>query len=1142
MAIKLEDLFYTLDMKTAGFIRGVDTASAKSKGFSDFMRVAIPAGAAAAGAALVALGAKASQMAANFEQGIAEVGTLVDTNVVNMGELREGVLDIFENVPVENVEDLTRGLYQMISAGVPAERAIADLSVAANAAVGGVTSVETAVDGLTTVMNAFAAEGLTSSRAADSFFTAVKLGKTTFEEISSGIGRVAGLAASLGVTLDDLLGNMVALTKGGLGTRQAFTGLQQILVNIAKPNEKLKKDFPELAEAFDLARLKADGLSQFMIDLAGELQGNDAAAVSFFGSVEALNAAFSLASDGGEQITEIMNEFAVAQGAASEAANKMRETTQATFQQMQNKFAVLMIDLGTKILPLVNAELEGIIGLIDLLSGKVGEIKADTAISNVEQLAGVLRGGLGDPRLVEDIERLRAALEMEDIDTSQREAFQTDLERMERQLELQIQTAKDLREGIEDVIDTSIFGIGFPQLITDLTREQALAVEAGLEALLRTGQQTDEQAQILQARLNELGAFIEDQGFRPEVVAGAAAAAGAAPAAPGEEPVELTAEQIERLNELREQAQELVDAASVDFVAKARQALEAFRADVIAAGGDLEGEFSGAVRALEDAVASAELAAALDPQLQAVAQGLRDATTIPELGEAGAILNNEIIPALEEEIRLSGEGTKRREAANKKLKDAQRLQKQLADQANTIRDEALRDEQQANEDRLRREQEIADEIREQRQEMLLMVGSIEAAVGGVIRLGQAFGLLSDDTAQLLNDVMDIGAGVGRIAAGDIVGGGLQALGGVAGFVGGLFGGESEETKRIRRANTRAIEQLSKDFRKASQFLGATTGAEIGRLQALGDEILRIRGTMDSWGSTIRGMAQIMGLAQENMDELIEAGKQLGITFEDETKPSFEEIIRVAQALEQVQFERFLESFTGSMELLMREFELFDIDDPIEKIRRILDLFLEFTDLDEKFPGADRFLRGIDLTSEEGRRELEKTLQELFQQFRAGTIDPSVIGELTPQEFLEQLTALEALLDEANKAAEATSTGGTTQFAVRRTITEVTGSRIAALLTTGVFFQEQTAENTARMVEMMGGQAFEPIGPPVVGGGGGARGGVSITIEEINVGGVGAPEEAREVGNEIGAGIAEEIDRALGAISVDTDRANGSILF
>ncbi len=153
----------------------------------------------------------------------------------------------------------------------------------------------------------------------------------------------------------------------------------------------------------------------------------------------------------------------------------------------------------------------------------------------------------------------------------------------------------------------------------------------------------------------------------------------------------------------------------------------------------------------------------------------------------------------------------------------------------------------------------------------------------------------------------------------------------------------------------------------------------------------------------------------------------------------------------------------------------------------------------------------------------------------------MIGELTPQEFLEQLQALEALLDEANEAAARATTGETTQFAVKRTITEVTGSRIAALLTTGVFFQEQTAENTARMVEMMGGQAFEPIGPPAVGGGG-ARGGITITIGEITVTGFGGEEgEGRAVGNEIGAGIAEEIDEALGGISVDTDRANGSIL-
>ena len=59
--------------------------------------------------------------------------------------------------------DVVPALYQAISAGVPPDNVFAFLEVANQAAIGGVTDLETAVDGLTTSTNAFGAQGLTTT-------------------------------------------------------------------------------------------------------------------------------------------------------------------------------------------------------------------------------------------------------------------------------------------------------------------------------------------------------------------------------------------------------------------------------------------------------------------------------------------------------------------------------------------------------------------------------------------------------------------------------------------------------------------------------------------------------------------------------------------------------------------------------------------------------------------------------------------------------------------------------------------------------------------------------------------------------------------------------------------------------------------
>ena len=62
--------------------------------------------------------------------------------------------------------------------------ALAFLKTAQKGAVGGVSDLETAVDGLSSVVNAFGKESIDAGRASDIMFTAVKQGKTTFAEIS----------------------------------------------------------------------------------------------------------------------------------------------------------------------------------------------------------------------------------------------------------------------------------------------------------------------------------------------------------------------------------------------------------------------------------------------------------------------------------------------------------------------------------------------------------------------------------------------------------------------------------------------------------------------------------------------------------------------------------------------------------------------------------------------------------------------------------------------------------------------------------------------------------------------------------------------------------------------------------------------
>ena len=89
-----------------------------------------------------------------FEKGMAEVYTLVDTSKEKFSEFKKEINSLSGILPQAN-KDLTISLYDIISAGVELEKSTSVLELSAKAAVAGVTETKTAVNVGLGVMNAY---------------------------------------------------------------------------------------------------------------------------------------------------------------------------------------------------------------------------------------------------------------------------------------------------------------------------------------------------------------------------------------------------------------------------------------------------------------------------------------------------------------------------------------------------------------------------------------------------------------------------------------------------------------------------------------------------------------------------------------------------------------------------------------------------------------------------------------------------------------------------------------------------------------------------------------------------------------------------------------------------------------------------
>jgi len=263
--------------------------------------------------------------AIRFNTAMAEVSTLTVGTEFNMRALESAVLDqsaAFGSLPAAQAA----AAYDIISAGASsAAEAVETLEAANRLAIGGVTDVSTAADGLTSVLNAYGDGVKSAADVSDILFVGVRQGKTTIAELSASIGKVEPLAANAGVGFDELTASVAALTAGGISTRESVTGVRAILASVVKPTQEAREAAKRLGIDFSTAAIQSQGFEGFLQNVVDKTGGSTDEIAQLFGGVEALIPVLALSGEAGEKFAETMELMGDRAGA-----------TQAAFDLMAN--------------------------------------------------------------------------------------------------------------------------------------------------------------------------------------------------------------------------------------------------------------------------------------------------------------------------------------------------------------------------------------------------------------------------------------------------------------------------------------------------------------------------------------------------------------------------------------------------------------------------------------------------------------------------------------------------------------------------------------------------------------------------------------------------------------------------------------
>ncbi len=277
----------------------------------------------AAGAAAVKFADESLAQFKKFETGMREIFTVIPgISQEAMGALEDDVLQAsaaMGRLPEETIP----AIYEALSSGVPPDNVFDFIEVANAAALGGVTTLETAVNGITSVVNAYGADVISAGEASDQMFQAVMGGKTTFDQLANSLYNVIPTAAGLGVEFGNVTAALATMTAIGVPTSVATTQLRQLLVELSQAGGDAAETFERMAGQSFVDFIAGGGNVQQALQLMEQAAADGGVRLSdLFSSVEAGNAALSLTGASTEKFTTELEHAAEAAGSTEAAADQ----------------------------------------------------------------------------------------------------------------------------------------------------------------------------------------------------------------------------------------------------------------------------------------------------------------------------------------------------------------------------------------------------------------------------------------------------------------------------------------------------------------------------------------------------------------------------------------------------------------------------------------------------------------------------------------------------------------------------------------------------------------------------------------------------------------------------------------------------
>ena len=295
----------------------------------------------AAGSALHA----ASSDSLKMEDWLSETQAIAGSTSGTMSQLAKSIYEVGSNSRF-TTEELTKATTILAQAGYSAEDISKLLGSVNSLATATGTDLKTSVDLLTSSMSLWTSQTSDAARMVDALVVAVNTSKAEISSIQKGMQYAGAAASQMGMSFNETVAAMSAVTNAGLKTRSIMgTGLRAVLTELSDPSKKLQKELEKVGLTISDVNVRTKGFSNVIQTLADAGFGAENA----FRGLDRQSASFYLALKSQLDLNNQLLETMERRGVAEKAEQVRMDTTIAQVGRLKNVWFEILSVAGSPV-------------------------------------------------------------------------------------------------------------------------------------------------------------------------------------------------------------------------------------------------------------------------------------------------------------------------------------------------------------------------------------------------------------------------------------------------------------------------------------------------------------------------------------------------------------------------------------------------------------------------------------------------------------------------------------------------------------------------------------------------------------------------------------------------------------------------